>query len=704
MFHLPALKAIARTEFSIVLADPNAKRLDQLAGEFGATLTVQDFRELEGKVDGVIVATPPATHHEISDWFLRRGVNVLCEKPLTECIDQARDLVETAQQTGAALAVNQTRRLFPTYQKIRELIEAGALGKIKSISYHDGIEFDWPAASSHHFAEDARGAWSDTGVHLLDTICFWLGATPDLVASHNDSFGGPEALATVRLRYAETDIELKVSRLGRLKNGFTIEGERGRIEADAEEWAQVMIEFPNGRRRRIRCGRRDQEYTGFAKPLIENFVDVIAEGKRPITTGEDVLGTIDLLSRAYEQSQPFPMPWNQQAAAQLRVVSSLQRNLPRVLVTGASGFLGGRVVETMALGDQYAPVAALRGWSRAPRVARHPVEIRLCDINDSYQVDRAVADVDAIVHCAKTDDHESIVCGTRNLLEAAERHGVGKFVFLSTAEVYGPAVSGNVRETEPTEPTGRVYGDAKIEAERLCAAFSARSVATTVLRPSLIYGPFSASWSIDLAKRLQSGNWGMFDQSGDGIANLIYVDDLVDAILRCIENEAASGEVFNVNGPDHVTWNEYFEEFNQTLGLPPLKRISVTRSRLRTRFMDAVGCVADKILDRYEDKLMEIYLRGGIASRVMRRVKGELNSTPTGTELHDLFGRTAFYDDSKIRNGLGFQPAYSLQRGLSMTVAWLRLHELAEPSQNEDAVNARDSFLATPPIQEAMLS
>ncbi len=117
--------------------------------------------------------------------------------------------------------MNQTRRFFPTYQKIRELIASGSLGELKSIRYHDGVEFNWPAASPHHFSKGAKGAWSDTGVHLVDTICYWLGnQTPELVESLNDSFGGPEAMSTVRLKHRECSIELKVSRLGAIVEQF----------------------------------------------------------------------------------------------------------------------------------------------------------------------------------------------------------------------------------------------------------------------------------------------------------------------------------------------------------------------------------------------------------------------------------------------------------------------------------------------------
>ena len=683
IYHLPALEEIQGVVGNTVLAEPNVARLEAMKKKFNVATGVTDYKELVGKVDGVIVATPPASHFAICKFFLERGIPVLCEKPLTESFEQAEELVRIAESQGTKLAVNQTRRFFPTYQKIQELIAQGVLGELQSIIYHDGVEFDWPAASPHHFAPGARGAWSDTGVHLLDTVCYWLGDTPELVESINDSHGGPEAMATVRLRLNTCKIEIKVSRLGRLMNGFKIVGTKGTIEQAAEEFSEVRVRLTSGKTRVYKCGSRKQKYVHFAKPLLQNFVSVVAHKAEPFVSGRSTLGTIRLLEEAYDKSQIYRTPWNDKS----RDFASFKNRQPmRILVTGASGFVGGRICELLSLSGTEVPVAAIRSWSRAARVARFKTEVVLCDIEDKNQVDAAVAGVDAIVHCAKVDSRDSIVGGTRNLLDAAVKHGIQKFVYLSTAEVYGPNVLGIVTESNAMERTGRPYADAKIEAEETCREYHAKGLQPTILRPSLIYGPFSTSWTIDVAKRLQSGNWGIFEGQCNGNANLIYVDDLANAILRCLHCEAAYGQEFNVNGPDTITWNEYFQRFNQALELPPLKKISVTQSRLRTKVMDTLGSIADTILSRFEDKLMEIYLRGGWPTRVMKYIKGELNSTPSSNELNDLFAREVIYSDEKARTILGYTPQYSLDEALSSTVNWLGQHAYRKdliPDQSE---------------------
>ena len=104
-----------------------------------------------------------------------------------------------------------------------------------------------------------------------------------------------------------------------------------------------------------------------------------------------------------------------------------------VLVTGAAGFIGGRVVETLCLSGSANVRAGIRRWSSAARIARFPVEIVLCDIMDEEQVAQAMAGATSVIHCAKASNRDVIIQGTNNLLDAALRLDVERFVHLSTA-------------------------------------------------------------------------------------------------------------------------------------------------------------------------------------------------------------------------------------------------------------------------------
>jgi predicted dehydrogenase len=310
LYHLPTLAAFVPARVQLSLADTNAARLHQLQHAFKAATVVTDYRELAGAVDGVIIATPPLTHFQIATYFLERGVHVLCEKPLTESLAEANELIATARTHGVTLSVNHTRRLFPNLSEIHHRLAAGALGDILSITYHEGCEFNWPAASAFHFAPSAKGVLSDTGIHLLDTICWWLNATPDLIASENDSYGGPEAVAVVRLRHGRCHVEIKVSRLTRLANQFQIRGTKGTIEGSTDSWRDFSIQSGSRPKRVVRLSAAETSYGDFAKPLLANFLDVITRGGEPLISGETALPGIELLEQAYQQVRRFELPWN----------------------------------------------------------------------------------------------------------------------------------------------------------------------------------------------------------------------------------------------------------------------------------------------------------------------------------------------------------------------------------------------------------
>lgn len=308
-YHLPALAADPDVLAQLILVDRDADRARALADRFGAGRWTGDYREYLPQLDGAIVAVPPALHHPISMDLLSHGVHVLCEKPLADSPQHARQMVDQAAGCGVTLSVNHTRRLFPAYAKIRELLAAGALGELVSLTYHDGTEFDWPAASAFHFRSGSRGVLLDTGIHGLDTICWWLGGKPALVSAETDSFGGPESVAHVRMRLGQCDVELKLSWLGRLDNRFEIVGRRGRICGGIEDWDRVTIEHADGRRERVRVLCYEQKYNEFGRLMIANFVDVVGGRAEPLVAGRDVVAPLELMDECYQTARPFRLPW-----------------------------------------------------------------------------------------------------------------------------------------------------------------------------------------------------------------------------------------------------------------------------------------------------------------------------------------------------------------------------------------------------------
>jgi nucleoside-diphosphate-sugar epimerase len=350
-----------------------------------------------------------------------------------------------------------------------------------------------------------------------------------------------------------------------------------------------------------------------------------------------------------------------------------------ILVTGAGGFIGGWVVE-LAYIDGFGRVrAGIRRWNSGARIARFPVEIVLCNVLDRKQVHKAMEGIDTVVHCA-FGDKETTVKGTENVLSIALEHGVKRVVHLSTIDVYGN-VEGTIDESFPCRQTGSEYGDSKIEAERLCWEHLEKELPVTILRPTIVYGPYCKLWIEKFAQRMRSGRWGVLKGNGEGYCNLVYVTDLVQAIFACIESDRSVGNAFNISGPEIRTWNNYFVELNEILGLPRLSEISNSSSRLRSTVTSPLKSSARYMLSHYGDTISRLYQKSEYAKRFLKEFEGVLQSTPGNGEL-DMFRRKAKYETQKAAELLAYDPIVPVSKGIRMSVQWLFHETLWCPTGN----------------------
>jgi UDP-glucose 4-epimerase len=230
----------------------------------------------------------------------------------------------------------------------------------------------------------------------------------------------------------------------------------------------------------------------------------------------------------------------------------------KVLVTGAGGFVGRRVVAAL----QAAGIPVVAGYRRPPPGGR------ALDVLDPKSLAVAMPGVETVVHTAvgAPRDTRVIVDGTRNTLAAARAAGVQRFVQLSSVAVYG-AVHGRVDEAASIDHPHGAYGAAKVAAEAACHA-AADAMAVAILRPTLIYGPGSAAWTTLYLDRLLAGDWPVLGAAGQGDANLVHVDDLAGFIVHLARTPAPATGVFNVNGADIPTWDGYLEALRDAVQAP----------------------------------------------------------------------------------------------------------------------------------------
>jgi 2-alkyl-3-oxoalkanoate reductase len=250
----------------------------------------------------------------------------------------------------------------------------------------------------------------------------------------------------------------------------------------------------------------------------------------------------------------------------------------RVLVLGAGGFIGRRVVARLARSDWAAAVAAGR---RPVRIADAPaVETITLDARDPAALARALEGIGAVVNCVAGADPAGIASATRALFEtAATMRALPRIVHLSSLAVYG-SMPRQVDETAPFGTDLDAYGAAKVEGERLASRYE-RAV---VLRPGIVYGPQSPLWSDLIARLLVARRLGDLGGAGLGICNLVHVEDVAAAVLESLRRPVER-RVFNLAAPSPPTWNDYFRLYAHALGLDPIRRVTQLRLALELRLL-----------------------------------------------------------------------------------------------------------------------
>jgi nucleoside-diphosphate-sugar epimerase len=322
------------------------------------------------------------------------------------------------------------------------------------------------------------------------------------------------------------------------------------------------------------------------------------------------------------------------------------------LVTGASGFTGGRLAERLAA-DGHEVRALVRRESLA-RFARSPaaqagVVAIEGDLTDRDAVARATTGVEVAFHIAATyraagqpdAEYRAVnVGGTRHLLEAARAAGVRRVVHCSTGGVHGHVAEPPANEDAPLNP-GDIYQQTKLEAEQLAREFGRdQTPEVVVARPIGIYGPGDTRF-LKMFRAIARGRFPILG-SGQVYYHLTFVDDLVEGLRLCGEAPAAAGRTYILGGPEYTTLEELTRLIALELGVkPPWLRLPVWPF-----WTAGLLCELALVPLRIEPPLYR------------RRV--------------DFYTKSRAFDISRARAELGYDPKVDLRTGIRRTIAWYR--------------------------------
>jgi nucleoside-diphosphate-sugar epimerase/predicted dehydrogenase len=697
---LPALEALGLLARTTVV---DANRSVNLLGEKypEARFLCADFREpvaglVPAETGCAIIALPNRFHEQAVELMLERGWHVLCEKPLTLSAAACCRLADLADARRRVLAVNMIRRLYPSVTLARFALERGLIGKIQSLDIQHGSAYSWPAQTLEPFQKENGGVLADMGVHYLDLAESLVGElTPE--EYRDDARGGVEADLEFNLTARDTPVvRIALSRVRKLANRITLTGTCGRLEIAVEDLERCVLVNNEGvriewrRPRPFSAGDLTPSFAACFAQQIHDFRGTVATGGRPAVDGYMAARTAAHIEWAYGQARMAPRVSVTRANEQLQPAP--------VLITGATGFIGTHLVETLAASGFEEITALVRSPQNCATIARFPIRLRVADLLDAQQVREAVKGQRHVFHLAYGRDgdrtRDNTVEGTRNVVNAAIAEGCESVVVTSTMYVFGNP-SGAVDESAPYRPIGGEYGVTKAEMERWCLARAAESPKTriAVLNPSCVYGPRGKTYS-ELPARLASQRAFCWIEEGQGTANYTYVTNLVDAMLEAALRTEAHGQRFIIN--DGVTtWRAFLEPVlapwlggirsytkAELLGLgrksskglrevlAAIARASEVRSTIRET---AVGGLAVAAVRRYRPSLIPA---PAAASPI---VKAKTSGAPGGPApwLADLFGPgTSRFSAEKAARLLQWTPRVDLAEGQRRTIEYLQYMNL----------------------------
>jgi nucleoside-diphosphate-sugar epimerase len=342
----------------------------------------------------------------------------------------------------------------------------------------------------------------------------------------------------------------------------------------------------------------------------------------------------------------------------------------RIVILGAGGFLGGTVCEEIYQRNDIEQLACIRKWASAVRLARRGIEIRRVDLEDRDSLSQLLAGADAVINTSMPPSSREPELAT-NLYRACDQAGVRRFIQLSSAAVYGDR-TGEVSESMSPEPLDD-YGRGKVEMERrLLEAANRSTTQLCILRPSIIYGPFSGAWTVRFVERIVRGRWRTLGRIGNGTCNLVHARDVARLVIAAATSDIAPGpHVLNVNGPDVVSWNEYIKRLGDALGIPD-------RTTPNAVLFFGAAIVAGILRLGSTPKWVRALYRqsNGKAKSVMTSAQDVTLLYPTQGELN-LLARKVHYSTERATQVLGLSPSISFVEGVRQSVEWCRIHGIA---------------------------
>ena len=584
--HLRALKKLDYVQVAAV-CDSNLDRATKAAKEAGIACAYRSLDELEReRLDVIHILTPPASHCALTVQALKMGCHVLVEKPMAPSSDECGRMIDAAKETGRILSVSHSARMDPVVLEALRMVKQGACGDVLAVDFLRSSDYP-PYAGGAMPAHYREGGYPffDIGVHGLSLFETFLGAIHGVDVRHVATGRDPyltfdEWHGSVQCDRGTGHMYLSWN-VRPIQNELIIHGTRGVIHVDCylqictvrkrlpgpKMVQRIVMASTNSASMFFKVSGNVVRFaTGRLLPSpgigvsVTKFYEALEQGAAPPVSAEEGRRIVRWAEHATRGASADKRAMLEQAAAAPPPATTL--------VTGASGFLGRALVARLLSNGESIRVLARRPV--ADLEANPRVHVVRGDLGDPEAVERAVQGVELVYHVGAgmrggTEAFESgTVWGTKNVVAASLRHGIRRLVYVSSLSVLdhaGHKKGVPITESSPIEPYPELrgaYSQTKLIAENLVLdAIRMQNLPAVILRPGQIFGPGAEktppSGVIGLA-----GRWLVMG-SGRLPLNLVYVEDVVDALLAAATKPDVSGRVFQLVDPTTLTQREYIE-------------------------------------------------------------------------------------------------------------------------------------------------
>lgn len=320
--HMRAVLGLPSVEIA-ALVDRSPARVESAGAFFGREFRYfPSVEAIDIPIDGAIVATPNHTHYAVSKALLERGIPVLVEKPLTENLAEADELLALSEAKGALIAAGYSTRFRDSVELAARLVAGEHFGKVESFSYISGSKGGWSPVDGYVVpGKRVGGVLTVHGAHFIDRMLNWFGY-PAAFEYFDDGEAGPEANCVAKFLFNTADGRtiagrMQFSKTAQLADELVVRTGQGLLILPDGDFivrfrphgSSIVYTLDDSGPKPERVGRNTFERE------IEDFVNAVRGNTAPRVDGKAARESVRLLTDLYSVRQPLPHPWSSVVAA-----------------------------------------------------------------------------------------------------------------------------------------------------------------------------------------------------------------------------------------------------------------------------------------------------------------------------------------------------------------------------------------------------